>query len=176
MNKKNYVIAADIDQIKKAAAPGTTVFADGSTFDYTEGYKSNGAPTMTRDRISAPIVKTYRNGYVLFAIVVMSLLALIAFQIYTSFNSAMRTAETSSTNKDVVKAQNDMILDGIEASGGVVVDEIYDGWSSRLDRVLIRFGEEGNATPCYVTVATDGTEKGFVDCGGQVLAVELEQD
>ena len=49
----------DLQAVIANASPETTVFADGSTFDYENGYRSNGAPVATRDRTDAPkIVKT----------------------------------------------------------------------------------------------------------------------
>lgn len=43
-----------------SAGPKTTVFSDGSTFDYENGYQNNGAPVAVRNRTEKPtIVKSH---------------------------------------------------------------------------------------------------------------------
>lgn len=50
-----------IDTRTADAPANTTVFSDGSTFDYENGYQSNGAPAATRERADKPaIVKSHK--------------------------------------------------------------------------------------------------------------------
>lgn len=76
MTKDNSLPTLLENRIAEAPA-STTVFSDGSTFDYENGYKSNGAPTATRDRSDNPtIVKTHKifTSNLVFSLAVWTLL------------------------------------------------------------------------------------------------------
>lgn len=105
---------------KVAAAPAkVTVFSDGSTFDYENGYQSNGAPTATRDRTEkVTIAKSHTLftsglGYKFVGWVLV--LAAIAFALLVGVSN-MQKAE----NINVLKA-------GINDSKQVEVVELVNG-------------------------------------------------
>lgn len=75
------------------------------------------------------------------------------------------------------KNSNETILKGIKGNGTPVeiVDVVYEGNTSYtpIDEVIVRFEEEGQLTPCNVTMAKDGdTPKTFVECSGAVLTID----
>jgi hypothetical protein len=100
-----------------AEAPdSTTVFSDGSTFSYEEGYKSNGAPAATRDRTEVPtIVKSYkivtvgRVVGILFSLLILTVLAIGAVTVVNSIQKtenwhALKAGVNDSEQVEVVQA------------------------------------------------------------------------
>lgn len=133
-----------------ANAAATTVFSDGSTFDYENGYQNNGAPVATRDRTEHPtIVKSHKilTGDRIF-IVFGSLMALfliagfIAFGVY-SFQKM--------DNKNALKA-------GVEESGQVKIVQ------SAEDTFLLK-RPDGSFFKCAVSyVSNNDGPLGLVFC------------
>lgn len=102
-----------------AAPASTTVFSDGSTFDYENGYQNNGAPVATRDRTEKPtIVKSHkivtadRVLGVLGSALVLAVLAFVVFAFVSVYQSYQ--------NIDAVKSN-------INESGQVEVMQRVEG-------------------------------------------------
>lgn len=153
------------NQIADAPA-GTTVFSDGSTFNYEEGYKSNGAPVATRDRTDAPtIVKSYkvitekRVFGAFMSFIVLSLLVLIAGFILSTVHE--------SENLNALKA-------GVNDSGQVEVVQT-DAFSK-----LIVKRPDGSMFKCDVSmVSNNGNPVGLVFCapgGKDTFSIPLPHD
>lgn len=135
-----------------AAAPAnTTVFSDGSTFDYENGYKSNGATPATRDRAENPkIVKShsiFTAGRVVGFLGSLLILTLLAAVAHTAV-SAMQAAE----NWNVLKA-------GVNDSGQVEVVQ------STAPSNLIVKRPDGTMFNCDVSMISNGGDPvGLVFC------------
>lgn len=151
---------------KVAAAPAkVTVFSDGSTFDYENGYQSNGAPTATRDRAEkVTIAKSHTLftsglGYKFVGWVLV--LSAIAFALFVGISN-MQKAE----NLNVIKA-------AINGSKQVEVAEFVDG-------DLILKDTRGAMFKCDVSmISNDGDPVGNVFCvAGQpaTFSIPLRRD
>lgn len=151
MTKDKYdsYVAPNLDQIKNRADAGTTVFADGSTYNAVDGYTSNGAPFRTRDTKPSPVVKRWHMRVetllnILAATFISVLIAsFVIAGIYTFFHQA---------NEDAVRAE-------INAQDVEVVGDTINE-----DTVLIR-AEDGPTIPCTVHYAMDhDAPKAFISC------------
>lgn len=144
--------APDSLKAQIAAAPAnTTVFSDGSTFDYENGYKSNGAAPATRDRAENPtIVKSHSiltAGRVLGFLGSLLILALLTALAYTVV-SAIQTAE----NWKVLKA-------GVNESGQVEVVQ-----STSPSNLIVK-RPDGTMFNCDVSMISNGGDPvGLVFC------------
>lgn len=103
------------------AAPETTVWSDGSTFDYENGYRSNGAPTATRDREAPKIVKTTK---ILTKEVFLDILGAMGFLLIVAMIGITLTLIVGGTvSMQHNKENRAAIVEGINDSGmGTVVD------------------------------------------------------
>jgi hypothetical protein len=132
------------------APANTTVFSDGSTFDYENGYQSNGAPVATRDRTDNPkIVKSHK---VLTLPRVMGSL-LVVVLLLTLFVAAVSGIQSfqKADNVNAIKA-------GINESGQVKVVQLSDG-------DLLAKRPDGSVFKCAVSYASnEGNPTGFVFC------------
>lgn len=143
-----------------AASPKTTVFSDGSTFDYENGYQSNGAPVAVRDRTENPtIVKShtiFTDGLgfqiVGWVLVVLAIVSAILIGI-----SNIQKAE----NINALKA-------GVNASGKAKVVQFDDG-------DLIVTDSRGSTFKCNVSmISNDGEPVAHVFCApGQSAAFSI---
>jgi sulfatase maturation enzyme AslB (radical SAM superfamily) len=149
-----------------ATAPhNATVFSDGSTFDYENGYQNNGAPVATRERTENPtIVKSHRvvtaNRVIGFAFGLF-VLAIITGAILFGVASIQ-----SVENWNALKV-------GINNSGQVEVVQKVDG------RVLVK-RPDGSLFNCDVSVVSNnGNPTGFVFCspgGPATFSIPLPHD
>jgi hypothetical protein len=146
---------ANLDETIARASHGTTVFSDGSTFDYENGYRSNGATIATRDRTVAPrIVKSHkivtlsRVLGVLLSLTVLTLLASFAFLLVAVFQGV--------ENIKAVKA-------GINESSQVeVVQTTGNG------EIIVKDAAAGNMFKCDVSIVSNGgNPTGLVFCAGE---------
>lgn len=138
----------------RANAVRPTVFSDGSTFDYVNGYQSNGA-IATRDKAPAKIVETgalmSSNAWsaILTAILLAALLALIT---YGGFNAYHKQAnERAIINNINVSGQAEVV-------GGKIHDE--GGQST----ILIRDPSDQGVYKCDVDIARTPTATAFIFC------------
>jgi hypothetical protein len=135
-----------------SASPETTVFSDGSTFDYENGYQSNGAPIATRDRKDIP--KIVKTGVVMTSVRwVIALMTLIVLGI-VSFLAVMVTSlvQAHENYETIVKTIND--------SGQV---EVVDGdIMKKLDSGTILLSYSDEVTKCDISIATK-TDVVFTD-------------
>lgn len=139
-------------EAKITEAPAAmTVFSDGSTFDYENGYKNNGAPIATRDRTENPtIVKSHKivtAGRVLGVLGSLLMLAVLLAVAYTAVASFQRAE-----NWQVLKA-------GVNEAGQVEVVQVADG-------DLIVKHPSGGLFKCDVSmISNNGDPLGLVFCG-----------
>jgi hypothetical protein len=151
---------------KETSTPaGTTVFSDGSTFDYVNGYQSNGAPVATRDRAETPTIAkshaVFNSGLVLKSVGWVLALAAIAFALFVAVLN-MQADE----NINVVKA-------AINESGQAEVVQ-------RVDGGLILKDPKGATFKCDVSMISNGGDPvGHVFCAeGQpaTFSIPLRRD
>jgi competence protein ComGC len=152
---------SDALEAQVAAAPAkTTVFSDGSTFDYENGYQSNGAPAATRDRTENPtIVKSHTVftdglGFQLvgWVLVVLAIASAIIIGI-----------------SNIQKAENiNALKDGVNESGKAKVVQLADG-------DLIVNDSKGSTFKCDVSmISNDGDPVAHVFCApGQSAAFSI---
>lgn len=143
----------------------TTVFSDGSTFDYENGYQNNGAPVATRDRTENPkIVKSHK--IVTFPRVVeffvgLLVLATLAVAILCGISSIQAAA-----NWNALKA-------GVNGSGQVEIVQIVKG-----DLLVKR--PDGGLFKCAVSfISNNGTPVGLVFCspgGPSTFSIPIPHD
>ena len=153
------------NQIADAPA-GTTVFSDGSTFNYEEGYKSNGAPVATRDRTDAPtIVKSYKvitAERVLFVVASLIVIFLLAMAVGSGIASVQKAE-----NWKALKA-------GVNDSGQVEVVQ------SVAPSNLIVKRPDGSMFKCDASlVSNNGNPVGLVFCapgGKDTFSIPLPHD
>ena len=150
-----------------AAAPAaTTVFSDGSTFDYENGYKSNGAAPATRDRAESPkIVKSHsifttgRMIGLVGSLLILALLMAIAGTVVEGIQKA--------ENWNVLKA-------GVNESGQVEVVQ------TTAPSNLIVKRPDGSMFNCDVSmISNNGDPVGLVFCadgGPATFSIPLRRD
>jgi hypothetical protein len=144
---------------------GITVFSDGSTFDYENGYQSNGAPVSTRDRTETPtIAKThtiFNSGLVWKIAGWVLALAAIGFALIVAVLNMQATE-----NMNVIKAV-------INESGQAEVVQDVDGG-------LILKDSKGATFKCDVSMISNGGDPvGHVFCAeGQpaTFTIPLRRD
>lgn len=133
-----------------ARAAATTVFSDGSTFDYENGYQNNGAPVATRDREEKPtIVKSHQiltSDRVITAFLSLFTLFLIVGSAYAAVSSFHHR-----DNMNALRA-------GVDGSGQVKIVQI-----TANDAVVKR--PDGSLFNCSVSFVSDsGNPAGLVFC------------
>lgn len=138
-------------QIADAPA-NTTVFSDGSTFNYEEGYKSNGAPVATRDRTENPtIVKSHQivtAGRVLGVFMSLVIFTVLTLGVLAGTHDIQR-----SENWNALKA-------GVNDSGQVEVVQ------ATAPSNLIVKRPDGSNFKCDVSmISNNGNPVGLVFCG-----------
>lgn len=149
-----------------AASDNTTVFSDGSTFDYENGYKSNGAAPATRDRTESPkIVKSHSiltaNRWLGFlgSLLILSLIAAALMAVVTGLQ---RTE-----NWEVLK-------EGVNESGQVEVVQ------TTAPSNLIVKRPDGSMFNCDVSmISNNGDPVGLVFCadgGPATFSIPLRRD
>lgn len=148
-----------------AAPAKTTVFSDGSTFDYLNGYQNNGAPLATRDRTEKPTIAKshtiFTNGSGFKFVGWVLVLSAIAFAILVAVSN-------------IQKAENLNILKtGVNDSGQVEVVQFSDGDLILKDR-------NGSMFKCDVSLISNGGDPvGNVFCvNGQpaTFSIPLRRD
>lgn len=105
-----------------ARAAATTVFSDGSTFDYENGYQNNGAPVATRDREEKPTIAkshkiftgerlliTFLSAMILAVVAGGALFGVSSFQ-HIENNDALRAAVNGSDQVKIVQISKDDAL------------------------------------------------------------------
>jgi hypothetical protein len=151
-------------QITSAPAK-TTVFSDGSTFDYENGYQSNGAVVATRDRTEKlTIAKShtiFTNGLGYKFVGWVLILGAIAFALWIGIFNMQRTE-----NINVLK-------EGVNASGQAKVVQFHEG-------DLILKDSRGATFRCDVSMISNaGDPVGHVFCAeGQsaTFSIPLRRD
>jgi hypothetical protein len=133
-----------------------TIFSDGSTFDYVNGYQSNGAPVATRDRTDLPtIAKTGAlmsiNTLANLIILALTLLVVAAF---TAFGLSTYHAQ----------ANEKAIIENINLTGQAVVigNDIQSTESG--DILVVRDQSDNNIYKCEVVTVLDPTAKALIFC------------
>lgn len=150
-----------------AAAPAaTTVFSDGSTFDYENGYKSNGAAPATRDRAESPkIVKSHK--VVTAGRVMGVLIGLLGLSLLVTFVALAMSIVQLSENWNVLKA-------GVNESGQVEVVQ------TTAPSNLIVKRPDGSMFNCDVSMISNGGDPvGLVFCadgGPATFSIPLRRD
>lgn len=148
-----------------AAPAGTTVFSDGSTFDYENGYQSNGAPVATRDRTGQlAIAKShtiFSNALVLKLVVVVLVLATISFALFLAVLNMQKDENIN------------VVIDGINKSGQAEVVQNVDGG-------LILKDSKGAEFKCELSMISNGGDPvAHVFCAeGQpaTFSIQLRRD
>lgn len=138
----------------KAVRP--TVFSDGSTFDYVNGYQSNGAPAATRDRTEVPriakagaLMSTNTLANIMIAFILLAVLAFASFLGFTSFhNQANEKAIVSLIN---TSGQAEVI-------GGKILKE------GDRNIVVVRDSGDNKVYRCDVHVVVETSATGLVFC------------
>jgi hypothetical protein len=129
----------------------TTVFSDGSTFDYENGYQSNGAPAATRDRTEIP--KIVKSHSIFTAGRVIGLLgSLLIASLLLAAAAAIITGAQRIENWEVLK-------DGVNDSGQVEVVQSTDPSNLIVKR------PDGTMFNCDVSMISNGGDPvGLVFC------------
>lgn len=133
-----------------ARAAATTVFSDGSTFDYENGYQNNGAPVATRDREEKPTIakshKIFTGDRVAVAFIwLLTLLVVVGGVFMTVFNFQ------NGENTKALRA-------GVDNAGQVKIVQITEG-----DVVVKR--PDGSIFKCAVSYVSDnGHPVGLIFC------------
>lgn len=135
------------------AKPGTTVFADGSTFDYEHGYRSNGAVVDRHRKEPARIVKTgeilpLKTALkVLYALIAILVIAIVAAGVV----------------KMVHNAENERTIEGImKVTGGAeVVSKTSVG---PHDTLVIRNNKDHGLYKCDVEYVNEGVSTALIFC------------
>lgn len=148
-----------------AVTVATTVFSDGSTFDYENGYQNNGAPVATRDREENPTIakshKIFTGDRVL--VVFLSLLTLLI---------VVGGALLGVSNFQHID-NNNAVKTGVNDSGQVKVVQMTG------DDVLVK-RPDGGFFKCAVSyVSESGSPVGLVFCtsgGPSTFAIPLPHD
>lgn len=144
---------SDKEYSSKVARP--TVFSDGSTFDYVNGYQSNGAPTRSRNSTPARIVKSgaimsvNSLANLLIALLLATLLGFVAWHGAKAYHE---------------QANEKTIISNINLSGQAEVlgDKILkqDGKNT----IIVRDLADKNTYKCDVLVVTEDTATALVFC------------
>ena len=114
MTKESYIPDDLAERIANAPAH-VTVFSDGSTFDYENGYQNNGAPTPTRDTPAPKIVKyhkifTFERLSIIFSIIFFALFALLCLAATAvAVIGGIHETENWNTFKDAVNNSNQQV-------------------------------------------------------------------
>ena len=152
----------------KKAKPGTTVFADGSTFDYEHGYRSNGA---VPDRHRAEPVRIVKTGeivslktalHILYSLIALLVIAIVAAGVV----------------KMVHNAENERTIEGIMkiAGGAEVVKKTAVG---PHDSLVIRNKQDNSLYSCDVEYVNDGVSTALIFCapgGPATFSIPLPYD
>lgn len=153
------------NQIADAPA-GTTVFSDGSTFDYENGYKSNGAPVATRDRTEAPtIVKSHQvitAGRVLGVLVSLLVIFLLAMAAGSGMQSVQKIE-----NWEALKA-------GVNDTEQVEVVQ-----ATAPSNLIVKRPDGGNFNCNVSMISNNGNPVGLVFCapgGPATFSIPLPHD
>lgn len=156
---ENDIYAPYLEATIRSASAGTTVFADGSTYSSRDGYKSNGAPTRTRDSKPSPIVKGWRiSAETVCNLLFMSLAGLFIALIVLGVIGG----KSHGVNEKAVMSE--ITSQGAEVIGDDIKNNV----------VLIRL-ENGATIPCDVHYAVDnGTPKAFVGCSAAENTLEVK--
>ena len=148
-----------------AEAPAnTTVFSDGSTFDYENGYQSNGAPVATRDRIENPkIIKSHRIVTLPLVLGIVGTIAAL-FLIFLCVVLGMRLSQ---------RAENiSAIKTGIDNSGQVKIVQMEE------NKVFVQ-RPDGVFKCDYSVVSNKGIPTSLVFCspgGPATFSIPLPHD
>lgn len=151
---KETITPAEAETDPKALRP--TVFSDGSTFDYIHGYRSNGAPTPTRDRTDVPRIA--KTGSMLSAnglanlIISLILLAVIGFVAFLGIKAFHNQANETS------------IINNINVSGQAQVvgtKMLHEGDRSIL---VVRDAQDHSVYRCDVHILVEESAKAMVFC------------
>ena len=134
----------------EARAAATTVFSDGSTFDYENGYQNNGAPVATRDREEKLTItkshKIFTGDRVLAVFLSLFMLFLVAGGAYAGVSSFHHI-----DNNNAIKA-------AVNDSGQVKIVQITGG-----DVVVKR--PDGGVFKCAISYVSDsGSPLGLIFC------------
>lgn len=150
----------------KKAAPGTTVFSDGSTFDYEHGYQSNGA-VPSRDKEPATIVKT--GNVVSFTAVAISGFILIALIAFVGVLGGLLQMNHNVHNYKT-------IADSINLSGQA---EVLDGKSYDVIDTLVVRDKSQQIFKCDVEYVTTDVPRALVFCapgGPATFSIPLDYE
>lgn len=152
----------------KKAKPGTTVFADGSTFDYEHGYRSNGA---VPDRHRAEPVRIVKTGEVISLKTALSILySLIALLVIAIVAAGLV--------KMVHNAENERTIAGIMkiAGGAEVINKSSVGPHETL---VIRNKQNNGLYTCDVEYVNEGVSTALIFCepgGPATFSIPLPYD
>lgn len=128
-----------------------TVFSDGSTFDYENGYQSNGAPVATRDRTENPTIVKSHKIFTAARVVGTSVLLILAF-LTAGLLLTIVSAVQRSDNSQALKA-------GVNNSGQVEVIQ-----TTSTNSIIVK-RPDGGVFKCDVEVVSkDSVPTGLVFC------------
>jgi hypothetical protein len=142
-----------------------TVFSDGSTFDYENGYQSNGAPAATRERADIPAIVKSHKLFTLSRLLGV-FVSLVAVGALLSVGVISMFLIQQINNIEALKA-------GINSSGqAMVVEDTGDG-------ILVK-RPDGGIFKCGISlVSNDGHPLGLVFCapgGPATFSIPLPHD
>lgn len=150
-----------------AEAPdSTTVFSDGSTFSYEEGYKSNGAPAATRDRTEVPtIVKSHKIvtlGRVVGVVFSLLVLAILAGAVMSGVASIQKVENWNALKAGVNDSEQ---VEVVQATGP--------------SNLIVKRPDGGNFNCNVSMISNNGDPVGLVFCapgGPATFSVPLPHD
>jgi hypothetical protein len=138
--------------LEKAKA-GTTVFADGSTFDYEHGYRSNGAVPDRHRKEPVRIVKT--GEVVSFKTALNILYALIAILIIAIVAAGVV--------KMVHNAENERTIEGIMKTTGAA-EVVKKSSVGPHETLVIRNKQDKGLYSCDVEYVNEGVSTALIFC------------
>jgi hypothetical protein len=147
------------------ASKAMTVFSDGSTFDYENGYQNNGAPVATRDRTENPtIVKSHTvfNSDLVFRLVGWTLvIAAIAVALLFGVSNMQRSENINVIKKAITKSEQ---LEVAQFDNDVLFVKDSKGAMFKCDVSMI----SNNGDPVGLVFCADG--------GPAALSIPLRRD
>ena len=147
------------------APANTTVFSDGSTFDYENGYQSNGAPVATRDRTENPVIVKSHRVVTLPRVIGFAGIIVAIYLVLICIVLGVRISQ---------RAENSNALkEGIESTGQVKVTQMAD------NEIFVK-RPDGSIFKCdHSVISNNDVPTGLVFCspgGPATFSIPLPHD
>lgn len=164
MTTENSPLESSLEKAK----PGTTVFADGSTFDYEHGYRSNGA---VPDRHREKPVRIVKTGEILPLKSALTILyALIALLVVAIAAAGLV--------KMVHNVENDRTIEGIVKITGAA-EVVKKTSAGPHEKLVIRNSQDNSLYACDVEYINEGVSTALIFCspgGPSTFSIPLPYD